>query len=191
MAQTIKPYEAYGGVSDVALITIATAVHTAMPGNSRFPNPPVDLAVLKADIDRLSALVAESQDGSRKVIAERNKQRDVVVKKLRLLGRYVEVHCDNDMAIFKSSGFQPASTTKAVSQDLSLNIRGFDHGDLSGAIVVRMKAVPQAICYELRYAADSNGPVPDWKAQIVTGVRTRVTINDLTPGTRTRFRSVR
>jgi hypothetical protein len=156
MTQTIKPYEAYGRMSDEAVLIIANAVQTAMTGNFNFPNLPVDLAALKSDIERFAALMAESQDGSKKVIAERNKQRDVVVKKLRLLGRYVEVHCNNDMAIFKSSGLQPALTTKARPQDLSLNIRSFEHGELSGTIVVRLKAVPEAICYELRYAADGS-----------------------------------
>ena len=50
----------------------------------------------------LSALMAEALDGSKKVIAEKNKQREAVVKTLRLLGRYVEVKC-KDMAIFKLS----------------------------------------------------------------------------------------
>jgi hypothetical protein len=80
-----------------------------MTGNSNFRNPPVDLVGLKADIDVLSALMAESLDGSKKVLAEKRKQKEVVVRKLRLLGRYVEVTCKNDMAIFMSSGFEPAS----------------------------------------------------------------------------------
>jgi len=50
----------------------------------------------------LTALMAEALDGSKKVIAEKNKQRAAVVKTLRLLGRYVEVKC-KDMAIFKLS----------------------------------------------------------------------------------------
>src|SRR5262249_22246351 len=150
---TIKPYEAYGGVPDGTLVTIGAAVQTAMTGNPNFPNPPVDLAVLKSDVENLSALMAEAQDGSKKVIAEKNKQRDVVVKKLRLLGRYVEVTSRNDMAIFKSSGLQPAATTRTPRQSLSQNIRSLDHGDGSGDIVVQLNAVPQAISYELRYAA--------------------------------------
>ena len=47
----------------------------------------------------LTALMAEALDGSKKVIAEKNNQREAVVKTFRLLGRYVEVKC-KDMAIF-------------------------------------------------------------------------------------------
>jgi hypothetical protein len=88
MPNMIKPYEAYGKAPDGQIVTIGSAIVTALTGNSNFPNLPVDLAVLKTDIDTLSALIVEAQDGSKKVIAEKNRQRDVVVKKLRLLGRY-------------------------------------------------------------------------------------------------------
>src|SRR5437762_14001546 len=97
--KTIKPFEAFGGLPDVDVVTRGTAVVTKMTGNLNFQTPPVDLVGLKADIDLVSALMAESLDGSKKVIAEKNKQKDVVVKKLRLRGRYVKVTCKNDMAV--------------------------------------------------------------------------------------------
>jgi len=151
-----------------------------------FQNPPVDLVGLKADIDVLSALMAESLDGSKKVIAEKKKQKDAVVKKLRLLGRYVEVTCKEDMAIFVSSGFEPASTGKARPQGISQNIRGLDHGANSGEIVVRLKAVPEASSYELRYAAagaGDGGTALVWTTETVTSVKTPVTVTGLKPGT--------
>src|SRR6266850_2216975 len=138
--KTIKPFEAFGGLPDVDVVNRGTAVVTKMTGNSNFQTPPVDLVGLKADIDALSVLMAESLDGSKKVIAEKKKQKQVVVRKLRLLGRYVEVFCKNDMAIFVSSGFEPVSNIKAQPQGLSQNIRGLDHGANSGDIAVRLKA---------------------------------------------------
>src|SRR5260370_30850802 len=108
----IRPLEGYLNMTDADVVQRGTAVVTGLTGNSSFQNVPADLAVLKADIDSLSALVAESLDGSKKVIAQKNKQREAVIKKLRLLGRYVEINCDGDMAKFTSSGFAPASTVK-------------------------------------------------------------------------------
>jgi hypothetical protein len=75
----------------------------------------------------------------------------------------VEVTSKNDVALFISSGFEPAATTKAQPQGLSQNIRSIDHGANSEQIVLRLKAVPQAASYELRYAAavilrDDSGP---------------------------------
>src|SRR5437016_8602097 len=119
LTKTIKPLEAYARQPDGDVVNRGTAVVAKLTGNSNFQNPPVDLAGLQTDIDALSALMAESLDGSKKVIAEKKKQKDIVVKKLRLLGRYVEVACKNDRAIFISSGFEPASTSKAQSQVLT------------------------------------------------------------------------
>src|SRR5215472_17004613 len=130
----IKPVERFSGLADTAIVSRATAVVTGMTGNSNFLYPPVDPAVLKAANDSFSALIAESLDGSKKVIAQRRKQREVVIKMLRLLGRYVEFACKDDMAIFTSSGFQALSTTRTPPQQLSDTIRSIDHGLNSGQI---------------------------------------------------------
>jgi len=184
--KTIKPLEAYGKLPDVDVVNRGTAVVTKMTGNSNFSNPPVDLVGLQADIDALSALMAEALDGSKKVIAEKRKQKKVVVQKLRLLGRYVEVTCNADMAMFMSSGFEPASTSRALPQGLSQNLRSLDHGSNSGEIVIRLKALPNALSYELRYAAaaaDNDGTALAWTIETVTGVKTPVTLSGLKPGT--------
>src|SRR5437870_3682870 len=86
----IKPLESYDRASDEEVIRRATGALTGLTGNTNFATPPVDLATLKNNIDSFSALVTESQDGSKKVIAEKKKQRVVLTKLLKLLGRYVE-----------------------------------------------------------------------------------------------------
>jgi hypothetical protein len=40
-----------------------------------------------------------------------------------------------------------------------------------------------ALSYELRYAAITNGTPGPWISQLVTGVKTPVTLSGLTPGT--------
>src|SRR2546430_789314 len=109
--QRIRPLEGYSGMSDADIVARGRAVQTGLTGNLNFQNLPAELAVLKTEIDSFSALIAEALDGSKKVIAQKDKRREAVIKTLRLLGRYVEVHCDGDMAIFISSGFMAASTT--------------------------------------------------------------------------------
>src|SRR2546421_11057722 len=99
----ISPLENYNRMSDADLVARSTAVQTGLTGNSNFQNLPGDLEILKADIESFSALISETLDGSKKVIARKNKQREAIIKTLRLLGRYVEVHCNGDMSIFISS----------------------------------------------------------------------------------------
>jgi len=179
----IKPLEGYANVSDAEIVTRATAVQTKMTGNSSFPNPPVDLAALKTAIDDLSALMAEALDGSKKVIAQKNKQREAVIKMLRLLGRYVEIASKDDMATFQTSGFPSASTTKTAPEPLSETIRKIEHGANSGQVLVWLRTNRSASSYELRYAPAVNGATPsEWTAQGVALVKTPVNVTGLAPG---------
>ncbi len=182
--KSIRPLDGFSNASDADVVSRGTNVRTNMTGNSNFPNPPVDLATLKAGIESFSALIAEALDGSKKVIAQKHKQREAVIKMLRLLGRYVEVTCKDDMAIFKSSGFEPASATKATSEPLSEKIRKIEHGANSGQVLVRVRTVPKASSYELRYGLSGSGGTPPgtWTNQLVTSVKTPVTLHGLTPG---------
>jgi hypothetical protein len=63
-------------------------------GNSNFQNLPVDLASLKTDIDSFSALIPVAMDGSEKVIAQKDKQPEVVIQMLRIFGRCIEVNLE-------------------------------------------------------------------------------------------------
>jgi hypothetical protein len=140
-AKVIHVLERFSGVSDTEVAARANTVQINMIGNSHFPNPPVDLATLKTATDTLTALIAQAADGSKKVIAERNKQRATVIDMLRMLGRYVEVQSQLDMSIFQTSGFQAASTTKASSQPLSEKIRKIEHGSNTGQISFWVRSV--------------------------------------------------
>ena len=181
----IKPLEGYTAMSDADIVSRGTAVETGLTGNVNFPIPPVDLAALKANIESFRALISEALDGSKKVIAQKDKQREAVIKMLRLLGRYVEVTSDGDMAAFTSSGFLPASTTKVPPLPLPLPvIRSVDHGALSGEIVVQVEAIPRAVSYEIRYGTQVNGAAPtSWTSKVVTRVKPPIGIEGLTPGT--------
>jgi hypothetical protein len=180
----IKPLESYGAVSDEGIVTTGTAVSTGCTNNTNFPNMPVSAADLKTNVDSLSALIAEAADGSRKVIAQRNKQREVVIKMLRLDGRYVEVTSNGDMAIFMSSGFTPASNTKASPQPLPAPvIKKVAHGPNTGQLTVQIKALPKATSYDVRYGAAAAGTVPaTWITQLVTAVKPAPVISGLTSG---------
>jgi hypothetical protein len=185
----IKPLESFSNVSDADVVTRVTAIQTNMTGNAHFPNPPVDLAAFRTAIESFSTLISQALDGSKKVIAQKNKQREAVIKMVRLLGRYVEVTSNGDMSVFQTSGFQPASTTKTTTQPLSEKIRKIGHGANSGQIIVWVRSVPKASSYEIRYAA-ANGPTPTpWTSQGVAKVKTPATVTGLTPGTTYMFQA--
>src|SRR2546425_7917558 len=111
----IKPLDGFSNVADADVVSRCTNIQTSMTGNPHFPNPPVDLAGLKTAIDAFSALIAQALDGSKKVIAEKNKQREVVVKMVRLLGRYVEVTSNGDMAGVSNKRIPTPPTTQTTT----------------------------------------------------------------------------
>ena len=185
----IRPLENYTSISDQDLVKVSTAVTTGMTGNSHFTTTPADLTVLKTDTDTLNALISQAMDGSKKVISEKNKQRQVVIKKLKLLGRYVEVMSDNDPAIFNSSGFPAASTTKAPPQPLPIPvIKKVSHGT-TGQLLVVVKGHKKAKSYDVRYAPIVNGVPNNWITVPVTSIRAAIPINGLTPGTTYAFQA--
>ena len=180
----LRPKDGFSGALDAEVVSRGTVVQTNMAGNSNFPNPPVDLALLNTAIEHLVSLMAASLDGSKRVIAQKNEQRETVIRMLRMLGRYVEVTSKNDLAIFQTIGFEAASTTKVQAPPLSANIRKIESGANSGQVVVWLKAFPQAYSYEIRYATLSHdGLAGAWTIQAAATVRPAITLKELMPGT--------
>ena len=89
------------------VLSQAQALLKGLTGNSNFTNLPVDLNVFKADLDSYAVSIADAKDGGKKAIALRNKLGEVVIRTIKILATYVELHCKDDMNIFLSSGFQP------------------------------------------------------------------------------------
>jgi hypothetical protein len=182
-----KPIRAVLGftrLADTDLVSRATAVLTGLMGNLKFPTPPVDLNVLKSSIESLAAAIAEALDGSKKAIATKNNERNALVNILRQLATYVESNCNEDMAIFTSSGFEARSTVRTPSQSLTQPvIKKIDQGSNSGQLLVKIAAIPNARSYEFRHAAIANGNPGPWTTLTLTGVKAPVSVTGLTPGT--------
>jgi hypothetical protein len=188
--KVIRVLERFSGVADTEVVARGNAVQTNMTGNSHFTNAPVDLAVLKTNLDTLAALMAQAADGSKKVIAEKNKQRATVIDMLRMLGRYVEIQSQGDMAIFQTSGFQAAPATKASAQPLSEKIRKIARGTNTGQCIIWVQPVRGAVSYSIRYGASMNGAVPaNWTEQLVAQVKTPAVLTGLTTGTTYAFQA--
>jgi hypothetical protein len=182
-AKMIKLIDGFTGVSDTDVLARGTNVLTKLTGNADLPAPPLDLATLKAALDAFSAVITAALDGGKTAIAEKRKQRIVVIKMLRLLASYVEFACKDDMAIFETSGFQAAPTTKTTRPPLTEKIRKVEHGVNSGEITVWLKAVFQASSYEFRYIAANAGAGTPWTTMPLSNVKAPILLTGLTPAT--------
>ena len=184
MSTHIKASLGFTRASDAEILGRAVAVHTGLAGNPVYPNPPIDLAVFKSAVDSYSAAIADALDGGNKAITERNRQRQGVVKMLRLLGVYAETNCNDDPAHLASSGFEAASAARVGPQPLPPpSISKVEYGNVSGQLLVTVKAL-RALHYELRWAAAGAGGMPGpWTTLLLTKTQPAVPFNGLTPGT--------
>jgi hypothetical protein len=165
------------------LLASLDAMVQGMDGNVNFTAPPVDIKDLKALRTSYAASLANSLDGGRKAMIERNKQREAVIHAMQQIAKYVELNCKNDMGIFLSSGLQPASFNRAPQPLAQPKIHKVDHG-IAGQFLVRMTPVG-ASSNELRYGALAAGGAPptSWTTIGFTNARLPIAVNNLTPGT--------
>jgi hypothetical protein len=181
-ATQIKAKLGLHGVSDTDAAKAFMTSYQGLLNNSKFPNTPVDLATFKSGIDQFDALIIDAEDGGKKAISAKNKQRLVLVKMYTQLGHYAEAACNDDLAAFITSGFaQQAPKIRTAPQPLTeAKFRSIDRGTNSGDVVVEPEKQTGAVAYDVRYALVGNGGVLG-QSTIVTVVKAKkVTISGLT-----------
>jgi len=184
----IKALFGYTKVPDEIFLNRLKAAYAGTSGNPAFPNPPIDMKTFKVDIDSYETSVIDARDGSKKALVAKRKKREALMKSYRLLGRYVEIMCKDDMTIFLSSGFEAASTTRTPAQPLpQASILKIDQGN-SGQLLIYIKVLKRARNYDVRYApvppASVSATAPStWTTATFPSARTAAPIYNLTPGT--------
>ena len=182
----IKAITGFRDLTAAVVLSTANAIYAGMNGNVNIAAPPspFDLPTLLAANQALATANAAALDGGTKAIAQRDHQKEVVVKLLQQLAKYVEANCKDDMTIFLSSGFKAASSAKTATPPVSESIRKIELGANSGEMLVTLMKYPGASSYELRWAPVPAGGVPTaWINQPITSIRPAATISGLTPGT--------
>ena len=180
----LKALLGFHGTPDPDVLKKLNTVHDGMKGNSAFPTPPVDMTMFKSGIDLFNVLITDAEDGGKKAISAKNKQREVMIKEVTLLGHYVESACNDDLATFNTSGFVAAPTSRTPPQPLPpATIAWIDRGPGTGEVVVKPEGLPKALSYDLHYGLVANAGTPPatWTKLTLTGAK-KVTITSLTPG---------
>ncbi len=184
MAQLIQASLAFTKLAAAELLAFLNAVYQRIKDNPVFNgNLPFDMGAFKAAIDAYAAAVNDALDGSKKAIAERNRQREAVIKILRQLAHHVEAASKDDLTVFLSSGFGVRPSMRTRTQPVSEFIRKIDPGDNSGQLLVSISAVPDAYSYQVRWAASGTAETAAaWTIHSVGKTQPPVTIGNLTPG---------
>src|SRR5437867_1496063 len=136
---TIKAATGFRSMKPDAVFSTSQAIYNALDGNANIPAPPApfDLPTLLAANQALSAANSAALDGGKKAVAQRNHCKEIVVKILDQLAKYVQANCKDDMTIFLSPGFQAQSWTKTRPATASDKIRSIKLSPKCGHAQVR------------------------------------------------------
>jgi hypothetical protein len=173
----IKVSFGFARLSDVELDNFAQAVVDSMTGNATYPSPPITMTNLLAVKNDFTNKIAAAQAGGPSDTAAKNNSRQELLGILRQLAAYVQMSCNNDMALLLSSGFEAQSTNRAsapLDQPQSLAIKN----GASGQLVASVTPVKNTSMYEGRIKL-SDG---DWMPSVFTGDSRHITFDGLTPG---------
>ena len=182
LIKKIKAKLGFHGVSDVDVLKAGNTAYDGLLNNTAYPTPPVLLPVFRQALDSFSALIVDAEDGGKKSISAKDTQRAAVINMYVLLGHYVEATCNDDPAVFHTSGFTAASTTRTAPQALApAKFRSIDLGPNSGQTVVKVESQTGAIAYDVHFALEGTGGVLGaWTVMTLTSPK-KVTISGLTP----------
>jgi hypothetical protein len=152
----VSPIRAVMGflaMADASLMVLANAVLKALTGNASFPNPAVLLTTFGNDITVYSNAVTAALDGGKNAKSAREKAKKVVAKDLKQLAQYVENNCNDEMAIFTTSGFTARKKPTASGPVAVPTFKSLDYGAHPGEILVSIKSVTGAKSYNMRFGA--------------------------------------
>ena len=181
-ANKIKAKLAFHNVSDADAQQQFLAVLKGLKNNPALTNPPVDMATYEKGVDSFGMLLTDAQDGGKKAISAKDKQRVAVIKMYTLLGHYVETACNDDPAIFNTSGFIAVTRTKTAPAPLAgSSFQWIDRGPNSGEIAVKIAVLIGAIAYELRYTLVANGVASGSPTTLTLTSPRKLILTGLTP----------
>jgi hypothetical protein len=180
--KNIKAILGFHGVSDSDVLTAGNTAYNGLLNNSAYPNPLVPLPIFRQAPDSFSALIVDAEDGGKRSISAKRKQRAAVIKMYGQLGHYVEGACNDDPATFATSGFTAASTTRTPPQPLAqAKFSWIDRGPNSGQAAVKVESQIGAIAFDVHYALEgAGGTLGPWTMTTLTSPK-KVIISGLTP----------
>lgn len=163
---------------DLDLSKATGKVVTGLNGNPDLAEPPVasvDLNLLKKDFDDW---IIKADKGGSLATAHKEASRATLISAMNKDASYVDINCDEDLAILLSSGFLPVSTNRAQSVLNAPEVTAVENGQ-TGEIKVRVKgdANRRAIQGRIKAAGGEFGPVLSFASS------RRILFEGLTAGT--------
>jgi hypothetical protein len=163
----------------VALFLMAArSIVVALTGNTNYPTTYPALPDITTALDDLGDKIAAAAGRDKTAIAARNAAWETAKSLIRQLASYVQMHCQNDLAILLTSGFTAAKTPAPVGPlGAPQNVR-LSRTKMSGQLQLRFKSVHGVTAgYTVQTASDPAGPFTDY----LNTSTSRVLIDGRTP----------
>ena len=188
-----KPIHALIGLTHVTDGVLGPILDSSLKGllasANIYSKPPFDLAAYGNLINEYKASIPGALDGSRTAVAQKDKLRSAVIKMYKQLAHYVEAACNEDMATFMLSGFQPKPDKKTATPPMSDAIRKVEAGPNTSEMSVTLLKQKGATSHKIRWAPLTGGAPGTWTEMVVTRVKKPTIVTGLTPGTTYAFQA--
>lgn len=160
-------------------VSFGRNVVTKLTGNANYLTPNPTLAAFTALLDTADAAIEAALNRGKQEILDRDAIMADVDEALRQLGAYVQGHCQNDLAILGSSGFEAIKPRTPVGPLPTSLPPKMEQTKNSGRISGRVKKIHGAYAYNWRLALAS---APDVYVQTSQTTGARAFFEGLTPG---------
>jgi hypothetical protein len=138
-------------LADPTLLLLANGVLKALTGNAAFPTPTISLATFATDVTTFSNAATAALDGGKNAKSARDKAKKVLVTDLKQLAMYAQSNCNEEIAIFNTSGFTAKAKSSTSGPVGVPAIKSLDYGTVPGQILVSIKSTLGAKSYNLRF----------------------------------------
>lgn len=157
---SIRTSRAFARASDLDLSKAAGKVVKGLDGNPDYTTPPVpsaDLDLLKVDFDEW---IIKADNGGTLATAHKDAARATLISAMNKDASFVDIHCDDDLALLLSSGFEAVKTNRAQTVLGAPEVTSARNAQ-SGEIQLRVKGDPnrRALQGRIKTLGGEFGPV--------------------------------
>jgi hypothetical protein len=177
----------FSKMRDAALSTRAYIIIEKMKGNPNFPMLSPIVADVSTALAEYRHACEQAQNGGKDKTVVKKTKRIALVGLLYRLGKYVQLHCKNDVAIVLSSGFDLRKPWTRRSRVLlpPANFKVIN-GPYPGSMKASVRRTPGVKSYVYEYATTPVTEQTRW-TQIAVGARAYM-LNGLSSGQQYAFR---
>jgi hypothetical protein len=147
-------------LSDSAFDVFSNRVHLLMSKDAQFDSLTAEVAKLKVDYDSFSLALAIATGRATLAIKERNDKRDVLITRLLIIAKLVEIMAGDDENVAIAAGFELRKKSESIDKITPPTNFTAVNDDVSTAVLLKWKAGEGALQYAVKHRVKGE---TEWK----------------------------